>query len=248
MRRFFVEQIDPEAKICIVGGREARHIQKVLRMGPGDPLILMDRQGRNYEARIQAVSRQCVQVKLEKSLPSIAPAASSITLCQSVLKPRAMDLLIEKVSELGVGRLLPFVGSRTVWRPDAAQADAKMRHWQGVAQNAAKQCERPAPLRIESIRNFQPLLEEFKTENAFRIILWEAEESQDLKSLLKTTAPQAHFIGLVGPEGGFTEDEVVSARAAGFAPLSLGRRILRAETAGITLSALIQYEWGDLGL
>jgi 16S rRNA (uracil1498-N3)-methyltransferase len=248
MRRFFIEKIDPEAETCTLTGQEARHIYKVLRMEPGDPLILSDRQGRQYQARIDSISRQQVQVKLEKSLPVLTASPLDLTICHALLKPRVMDLLIEKISELGVTRLLPFISSRTVLRPDAAQAKAKMRHWQAVAQSAAKQSERPAPLSIEPIRGFEEILNQLQTETGCKLILWEEEEFIDLKCLLKASAAQTHFIGMIGPEGGFTENEVDLARAAGFASASLGRRILRAETAGIALAALMQYEWGDLGL
>jgi 16S rRNA (uracil1498-N3)-methyltransferase len=248
MRRFFIEKIDPEVKLCTLTGQEARHMYKVLRMEPGDPLILLDRQGRHYQARIDSISRQQVQVKLEKPLPVLTASPLDLTICQAVLKPRAMDLLIEKISELGVTRLRPYISSRTVSRPDAAQAKAKMRHWLAVAQSAAKQSERATPLSIEPVRSFEETLNQLQTEPGCKLILWEAEESRDLKSLLKASAAQTHFIGMIGPEGGFTENEVDLAGAAGFTTVSLGRRILRAETAGITLSALVQYEWGDLGL
>jgi 16S rRNA (uracil1498-N3)-methyltransferase len=248
MRRFFIEKIDPEAEYCTLTGQEARHMYKVLRMEPGDPLILLDRKGRQYQARVDSISRHQVQVKLEKPLPVLTVSPLELTLCQAVLKPRVMDLLIEKISELGVTRLLPFISSRTVSRPDASQAKAKMRHWLAVAQSAAKQSERAAPLSIEPIRGFEEILNQLQTETGCKLILWEEEELIDLKSLLKSSAAQTHFIGMIGPEGGFTENEVDLARAAGFTSASLGRRILRAETAGIALAALIQYEWGDLGL
>ena len=248
MRRFFIEKIDPEVKLCTLTGQEARHIYKVLRMEPGDPLILLDRQGRHYQARIDSVSRQQVQVKLEKPLPALAASPLDLTICQAVLKPRAMDYLIEKISELGVTRLMLFISSRTVLRLDDAQAKAKMRHWLAVAQGATKQSERTVPLLIEPVRSFEEILNRLQTEPGFKLILWEAEESRDLKSLLKASAAQTHFIGMIGPEGGFSQNEIDLTKVSGFTSVSLGQRILRAETAGIALSALIQYEWGDLGL
>ncbi|RPI73650.1 MAG: 16S rRNA (uracil(1498)-N(3))-methyltransferase [Desulfobacteraceae bacterium] len=248
MRRFFIEKIDPEAECCTLTGQEARHICKVLRMKPGDPLILSDCQGRQYQGRIDSISRQHIQVKLEKPLPALTISPLDLTLCQAVLKSRAMDLLIEKISELGVTRLRPFISSRTVLRLDAAQAKAKMRHWQAVAQSATKQSERTVPLSIDPIRGFEETLKQLEAEPGLKLILWEEEESQGLQSLLKASALQTHFIGMIGPEGGFTETEVKLASAAGFISVSLGQRILRAETAGIALAALMQYEWGDLGL
>jgi 16S rRNA (uracil1498-N3)-methyltransferase len=248
MRRFFTEQINPKDETCTLTGPEARHIYKVLRMQPGDPLILSDCRGLTYQARIQSASRQNICIKLEKPLPAPAASPLTLTVCQSVLKPRAMDLLVEKISELGVTRLLPFSGSRTVLRLDAAQAQAKLRHWQAIAQSAAKQSERTIPLLIEPVRTLAETLNHLKTAEGCKLILWEEEESQDLKNWVKASAPPIHFMGLIGPEGGFTEEEVVLAREARFTSVSLGRRILRAETAGIALAALMQYEWGDLGL
>jgi 16S rRNA (uracil1498-N3)-methyltransferase len=248
MRCFFIEKIDPQAEICTLTGQEARHIRKVLRMEPGDPLILLDRQGQYYLARIESMDRRTIQVKLERALPAPPPSPLNLTICQSVLKPRAMDYLIEKISELGVTRLWPFISSRTALRLNASQADARMRHWQVIAQSAAKQSNRSAPLEIGPVRTFEAILNQIKTEMGCKVILWEAEDSRDLKSLLKASAAQECFMGMIGPEGGFSENEVALTRLAGFTSVSLGQRILRAETAGMTLSAIVQYEWGDLGL
>lgn len=248
MRRFLVESINPKKEVCVLTGQEAKHIGKVLRMRPGDRLILMDLQGLRYQAKIESLSRQAVRVQLEIPLPAAATSALRITVCQALLKTRAMDDMVAKSSELGVACLLPFTSARTVLRPDAAQVKAKMHHWQAIARSATKQSNRAIPLEIASLQPLEIVLSSLKNEQGFKVILWEAEEARSLKGLFRASPFQEQFMGVIGPEGGFTENEVALAQAAGFMTASLGQRILRAETATVTLAAIAQYEWGDLGL
>jgi len=247
LRRFFIEKIEDQDGICLIKGPEARHILKVLRMGPGDGFVLMDGQGDHYRVRIVAVKRQDLSVSIEEKLPSPSPSPISIIIGQAVLKSKAMDLIIQKCSELGVDRVAPFFCQRTLFNSTEDRAEKKVRHWLEISRNAAKQSGRQKPAEVGRPVEFTRLLQEYGGEDALKIILWEGEKTRNLKDLIKSSSPMKKALGLVGPEGGFTDAEIVSARAAGFIPVSLGHRILRAETAGITLTAIIQYEWGDLG-
>jgi 16S rRNA (uracil1498-N3)-methyltransferase len=158
-----------------------------------------------------------------------------------------MDYLIEKSSELGVNEIIPFFSERTVVRLDQAIGAGRTRRWREIAQGAAKQSDRIKPAAISLPVSFGELTDRWRNDEAMKLILWEREESTDLKELLRASPPSARFIGMVGPEGGFSNMEIDIAREAGFRPVSIGRRILRAETAAITLVAIVQYEWGDLG-
>jgi 16S rRNA (uracil1498-N3)-methyltransferase len=124
----------------------------------------------------------------------------------------------------------------------------KVSRWREIAKSSTKQSDRTIIPDIHPIWSFREILERWWDEDAFKVILWEEEDSEDLKSVLRKTSPKKTFVGLVGPEGGFGQEEVVSARNAGFTSVSLGYRILRAETAAVTLVAVVQYEWGDLSL
>lgn len=249
MRRFFLEEIIREADgSCVIKGREARHISKVLRMGRGDRFILMDRHGDRYEASIESVGRTEVVVRLSEKLREPVTPDLDITLCQAVLKSGPMDYMIEKTSELGVARIIPFVSERTVVSFDSKGTENKLRRWKEIAVSAAKQSDRFAPAEIAQPHTFMDVLGKQQNNDFLKVILWEREDSRDLKELLDKSASCPGFIGMVGPEGGFSAGEVDAAAQAGFIPVSLGRRILRAETAAMTLVAVVQYEWGDLSL
>lgn len=248
LRRFFIEEIEAEDGFCSIVGSEARHISKVLRMRPGDQFILVDRNGARFLASIKSASPRGVRVALIKSLPKPSPSPVQIFLCQALLKSRQMDYLIQKTSELGVDRIIPFLSERTVVNVGSDRTDNKLRHWREIAHGAATQSDRGAPAQIWPLFSFKELMVGWKGEEALKVILWEEEEARDLKSFLKASARTGTVVGAVGPEGGFSKEEIQAARDSGFISVSLGHRVLRAETAALTLVAIVQYEWGDLSL
>jgi len=229
-------------------------------MGRGDRLILMDNKGAHFRALIESADRREVRVALEGPLPTPPPSPIKTILFQSILKSQPMDYLIQKTSELGVDLIVPFFSERTVVRPDKEGYRARVRHWREVARSAAKQSGRVTPANIYPLNSFHDLASQGGGINALRVILWEGEESRSLKSVLRSSSvdgedgilkqkcPHEEFIGMVGPEGGFSNEEMEMAEKEGFISVSLGHRILRAETAAITMVALVQYEWGDLSL
>jgi 16S rRNA (uracil1498-N3)-methyltransferase len=237
---------------------------RVLRMGRGDRFILMDGKGARFQAIIEYAGRREVLVTLEKPLPQPPPSPIEITICQALLKSRAMDYVIEKTSELGVHRFLPFSSERTVVRPNEERFANKKQRWREIAHSAAKQSDRKTPVEIGPMSTFEELLGACRGGNALKVILWEEEGARDLKGVLRGSLPSTpsqalplegegwvgvkNFVGIVGPEGGFSKEEVRAAGKAGFVSVSLGQRVLRAETAAVTLVAIVQYEWGDLSL
>jgi len=248
LRRFFVEGSIELDRPCIITGSEAHHILKVLRMGPGDRLTVMDGHGARFQAVIQSATRKAVTVTLEDPLPSPPPSPVEISLCQALLKSGPMDYLIQKTSELGVDAVFPFFSQRTIVRLEEGRLANRLRHWSEIGRNAAKQSGRTAPARITAPSSLEALTAKWKTEKGLKAMLWEGEGRRDLKALLRGAHQTEKFVGIIGPEGGFTEEEVEMSQDAGFIPVSLGNRILRAETAAITLVAIVQYEWGDLAL
>lgn len=246
MRRFFIDEILKSQGLFAITGAEAKHIAKVLRMGPGERIVLLDRAGKRFQALIEKVDRRQVLVTLERPLPAPACSPVHITLCQALLKSHAMDLVVEKTSELGVDRVLPYLAERTVVKVDPDKGHDKGRRWQEIAQSAAKQSDRPKPAEILSLCTFKQLLTLLREEPVLKILLWEQEATRSLRDLLRSGSPASRVVAMVGPEGGFTGREVMEAREAGFVSVSMGGRILRAETASISLVTLLQYEWGDL--
>jgi len=248
MRRFFVEgPIDPGGP-CVVSGSEARHMVKVLRLGPGDRCILMDEEGARFACLIESANRQDVKLIIESRLPSPPPSPVEIILCQAVLKPGPMDFVVQKASELGVDQIHPFFSRRTVVHLDGKACSNRLRHWQEIGKAAAKQAGRRIPAQVVLPCPFNELISRWQEASGLKTIFWEAEETQDLKTLLKDSKDREKFIGIIGPEGGFPAEEIETAKKAGFVPVSLGNRILRSETAALALTAVVQYEWGDLTL
>lgn len=247
MRRFFIEEIKEVDGICVIPEPEARHIIKVLRMKQGDRLILMDSKEARFEALIESVSRRELTVRLLKKLPEPPSPSLSIDICQAVIKPRAMDYMIEKTSELGISKIFPFYSERTVIRFEENRIQRKMRHWKEISRSAAKQSGRSKPADISRPVSFKGLLQSLQGREGIKVVLWEGECDNGIKGLLRSSPAEAHFTGIIGPEGGFSQDEIDELKEAGFIPVSLGTRILRAETAAIILVAIVQYESGDLG-
>ena len=248
MRRFFVEELGSQGETLVIRDSEARHIIRVLRMGIGDRLVLMDRNGNRFESRIESVRGQEVTVLLEKRIPAPLESPVGIILCQALLKARAMDFVIQKASELGVQRILPFTSERTVVKAGDDRPTARLRHWREIAVNASKQSNRARPPVVALPCSLPDLVDRWQDEEALKLVLWEGEQSQDLKALLKKGAPKKTIGGITGPEGGFSVEEIHTLCEKGFASVSLGHRTLRAETAAVTLVAILQYEWGDLSL
>lgn len=247
MKRFFLHTIKENNKTCTITGSEARHISKVMRMREGDRLILMDQTGKRFQAKIVSSVPEKVIVTLEKKLHDPPAPPVEIILCQSILKSRAMDFVVQKTSELGIGTIIPFSSERTVVRLKGDKISKKIRHWLEIAHESTKQADRFVPAEIVPPKDFQALIDSMRSEQALKIILLEGEECRGIKEILRDSPDYKKIICIVGPEGGFSGDEVGIAKNAGFIAATMGRRILRAETAAIIITAVIQYELGDLG-
>ena len=248
MRRFFVEKLNARDGVCTITDPEARHMTRVLRMEAGDRFVLVDGKGSRFLASIESATRQGVRVILERSLPIPPPSPITITLCQALLKSGPMDYLIQKTSELGVDHIHPFSSLRTITILKNERVSNRMRHWREIAKSSAKQSGRVVPAQIDFPSTLGELTAKCKEEKGVKAILWEGEGSTDLKGLLRGSSRSGKFIGIVGPEGGFSGEEIELAADAGFIPVTLGNRILRSETAAMTMVAIVQYEWGDLGV
>jgi len=248
LRRFYIEETEKKDGLCIIPEKEAKHMIKVLRMKQGDRFILMNYKGERFEARIEGISRFEVSARIIKELPKPPSSPVSINICQAVIKTRMMDYMVEKTSELGVSRITPFYSERTVIKFDDKKALNKTRHWREIARSASKQSGRLLPADISEPLRFDDLIKFAGDIDGVKIVLWESERIKDLKEMLVSKGPSSNFTGIIGPEGGFTKREIDQLKNAGIVSVSLGSRILRAETAAIALTTIIQYEWGDLGV
>jgi len=229
MKRFLVEAINPSLDRLTITGREARYINNVLRMKKGQELIIMDGKGRSFSCTIETVSYHEVTVRIKGPLPPQQSSPIRITLCQALIKAQAMDYVIQKATELGVSAIRLFFSGRTVITIEPARATAKMNRWREIMKAACRQCNRAELPNLEPPVPFDEIVEHSPKNETLKILLWEDEQN-------------------VGPEGGFTPAEIAAARKSGFHTVSLGNRILRADTAALSLLSIIQHEWGDLNL
>jgi 16S rRNA (uracil1498-N3)-methyltransferase len=228
--RFFVDTplAATEGDIALPSGA-ARHVQ-VLRLQPGDALTLFDGSGPEWQAEVTAMGRSEVRVRLIAAEEPRRELGRHITLAVVMPANDRMDFLVEKASELGAAVLQPLMSERSVLRLAGERADKKRGHWQGVAIAAAEQCGRTVPMRVEPVMPLASWLAALPP----RDDEWRGLLSPRASSPL-TAFPQPRALFLSGPEGGLSDAEEDAARARGFAAISLGPRILRADTAPLAI-------------
>ena len=240
VRRFFVDNILPATGFAYITGKEARHLRNVLRMKKGEMLILVDKGGQAYEATIEAIRYKEVKVTITKAIPPLPLSPITIRLAQALIKSHAMEYCIQKATELGMHSIHPFHSERTVIHLKSAHLENKMARWMEIMKSACKQCGRVTLPELNTPLLFKEIIINSANTKALKIMLWEDEEKVDLKSLLTSATSLSDIFVIVGPEGGFTINEINLARDAGFHTVSLGNRILRAETAAVSLLSIIQ--------
>lgn len=242
MDRIVLSQVlNPEEEVTIEGPlMEALRFQ---RGRPGTLLTLTDALGRDFRGRVLRVSKEKASIWVFSPFPSPTESPLEIILLQALPEKERMELIIQKTTELGVSRIIPFKSSRSISLEEREAKQKKAHRWQEIALRATQQSRRALVPRVEAYRSFDEALASCSGEG-LRILLWE-KEGESLREVLDRPRFQRVF-GMVGPEGGFTEEEVAAARQAGFVAVKLGQRVLRTETAAITLVALLQYAWGDL--
>lgn len=238
MRRFFAPEITvPDLKLT---GNEAKHISRVLRMREGDMLVLFDGTGYDYTAEIVGMKEESIVLKVQDKVLSDSEPKICVKIYQAVIKSDHFDFVVQKCTELGVFEIIPFISERCVKIPRSPQAFVEREA--RIALEAAKQCGRSGVPVVNEIVNIEAVEQKIRTE--FAILAYEGEKKQGLKEVL------AGFEGdrlsvIIGPEGGFTKQEVERLAQAGAVPVSLGKLILRAETAGAAALAMLRYEFDE---
>lgn len=259
MHRFFVPADWIQGNTVTLSGSVVHQIRDVLRLRPGDTIVVLDDSGWEYRVRLAAIEQARAVGQLEqKTLPRTEPR-TKITLYQSLLKGDKFEWILQKGTELGVVEFVPVVSDRCVISSVDEISKAKLERWQRITLEAAEQSRRA---RLPRLR--EPMLFPQACERARRadlaILPWEEEQTRTLRSMLTTSdSPPIRVQGknlvirkpfsisvIIGPEGGFTSREVDQARRYGIAPVTLGPRILRAETAALAAIAVILYQLEDM--
>lgn len=249
MHRFFIKSQNISGGMAFLAGSEAEHLKRVLRLKAGEIVEVFDGQGRCWAALIVNTGDDgVVKLKIIGENKAEAEPSIRITLFQGLPKSDKMDYIVQKTTELGISRIVPIETRNTVFKVRAGRMPGKIERWQRIALEAAKQCGRSViPDIQEPVLFEEALLQAANT--GFCIIPYEKEQAAGLKRMLELMARESRDgIGVfIGPEGGFTVDEVEAAVRAGVKPVTLGPRILRTETAGLAVVSIIMYELGDMG-
>lgn len=244
MHRFFVSPEQFGAEHPVITGPDVKHAVKVLRLGPGDVVEILDGAGRAARARIDRAGKEdVILARLDEYTPGGEPPVK-VTLVQGLAKGEKMDLVIQKATELGVAEIIPLVCHRSVVRLEGGKAAERQQRWQRVALEAAKQCRRARVPEVYRPQGLDEVLDGIP-EGAACFLPWEGEREQSFGQLLMGDNHGRVYI-FIGPEGGFEAFEVDRARQRGVVTVTLGPRILRTETAGLVCLSLIMHKWGDI--
>jgi 16S rRNA (uracil1498-N3)-methyltransferase len=249
MRRFFIDPSMAARPRSVIQGSDARHIKNVLRLKRGDAVELFDGLGRTYAARIVGYGPEGVDVAISDATCPETESPLDVTVAQAFLKEKKMDRLVRQLTELGVNRLIPFFAARSIPRPTSRRLAGRLSRWNKISRESLKQCNRGRapeicePVFLEDALNLAAAAR-------FKLLFWERASAslQDgfQRDLVSSSEAPGIFL-MLGPEGGFTGDEVKKAEKAGFFTATLGPRILRAETATVAACAIVQYLLGDMG-
>lgn len=241
MHRFFVEPSQIGEKEIVITGPDVNHIRNVLRMRAGEELLAADGQGSEYRCILRELQDSEIRAEICRKFSGSAELPSRITLFQGLPKSDKMDLIIQKCVELGVFRIVPVTTKRTVVKLDAKKEESRRKRWTAVSESAAKQSGRGIIPEISGVQSFREAVEEAGELDVCLIPYEKAENMARTREILSGIPAGASIGVFIGPEGGFEEEEVREAMEAGARSITLGRRILRTETAGMAVLAMLGY-------
>lgn len=246
MPKFFVPGENIKEDSIIIEGGDVAHISKVLRMEKGDELTLCDGRGIDYEAVIAKISQNQIICDIRSQSRSRTEPDLEVTLVQGIPKASKMDYIIQKTTELGIRRIIPCTLSRCVVKLENRKAEEKkVERWRKISEEAAKQSGRGVIPEVCMPQNLDKAIEEIKDFDVV-FVPYECEEQNSIKSVLTSCEAPKKAGFIIGPEGGFDASEIEKIRNAGIKTVTLGKRILRTETAGEAVLAMIMYEIGDI--
>ena len=242
MPRFFVKkEMIIDGKIYIREG-DAHHIARSLRMAEGDGITVCDGEGKEYFCSLSRIRDEECECTILSEQMGATESPVEITLCMAYPKGDKLETVIQKAVELGASRILPFESSRCIKRPKAEKIDKQLARLTKIGEEAAKQCGRARLPEVMPPVSYREMLK-YASECELKLLCYEAEEDSSVKKILRSRPRPSTCAVIVGSEGGFSEDEVTEAIKSGATVISLGKRILRCETAPDYVLSAISYEY-----
>lgn len=243
---FYVEPKNVEKDSLRIQGEEAKHLTQVLRKGEGDIVEVVDGEGMKYQVQVTAKGKDWVQGKIISQTRKENEPFAELTLAQGLIKGVRMDLLVEKITEIGVSSIIPLVTEKSLIKLEkGSKAISRVNRWKRIAISGMKQSLRSKLTEIRNPESFKELLTKLKDYD-LTLIASQSKGSKSLREILEGKKRLKKILLLVGPESGFTQEELDLSIKSGIIPVSLGSRRLRSETAGLVFSALVLHELGDL--
>lgn len=242
MPRFFVTPDQIDENTITITGPDVNHISHVLRMAPGDNLTVSDGRGMDYYCSIAAFAKDYVQLTVIDRWASYVELPARVTLFQGLPKGEKMELIIQKAVELGAAEIVPVVMSRTIVKLDEKKKEKRIKRWQSISESAAKQAGRALIPEVSDVISFDQALKMCQAMDAALMPYEKAAGMDQARQLVRGLHDKKSIGILIGPEGGFEPSEVAAAEAAGVKTMTLGHRILRTETAGMTMLSILMFE------
>lgn len=241
MYRFFVEPAQVGEKEIIITGSDVNHIKNVLRMKPEETILISSGESLEYTCYIRELKEEEIIAHIMYVQESGYELPSRLYLFQGLPKSDKMELIIQKAVELGAYQIVPVATKRAVVKLDKKKEEAKLKRWNAISESAAKQSKRLIIPEIAPVMSFDEALAFVKDFDS-RCIPYECASGMDsVRQFVEQTGPGQKIAVFIGPEGGFEETEIEKAREAGVVPVSLGKRILRTETAGLALLSVLAF-------
>jgi 16S rRNA (uracil1498-N3)-methyltransferase len=241
MYRFFVEKYQMNEGQVDITGEDVNHIRNVLRMHPGEKVLISTGDEWEYTCSIERFTEDAVILRVEDAQKPGKELASKIWLFQCLPKGDKMETVVQKAVELGAFAIVPVSSSRCVVKLDERRGVQKVKRWNAIAEAAAKQSKRLIIPEVKPVMRFKDALKAAQDIDV-KLIPYERQDGMaGTRRILNGITPVQSVAVMIGPEGGFDEDEIRMARENGFEPITLGKRILRTETAGMTALSILMY-------
>lgn len=238
MKRIFLENVTSD--FVTISGDDANHLARSLRARRGDRITAVDGAGNCAIIELIDFDKETIRARRVSDIKKIADG-KKIILADCLPKQNRFDNIIEKATELGVAKIEPLISERTIARPGGVRAQFKLERWRKIAKEAAEQCARNTIPEIKEIRELDDWLKKITLDDTLLLFCWENEPERTIREVLSVNRNK-NIIVLIGPEGGFSEREVNAIKSAGGVSVTLGKRILKTDTAVISVLAVINYE------